>query len=45
MSIGLTKDDFTTAEAIVVQYSSEESLPQDEGKDLVQILDDEEGEE
>lgn len=43
MSIGLTKDDFTTAESIVIQYSSEESLPQDEGEDLVQLLDDEEG--
>ena len=45
MSIGLTKDDFTTAEAIVVQHSSEESLPQDEGEDLIQLLEDEEGEE
>ena len=45
MSIGLTKDNFTTAEEIVVQYSSDESIPQDEGENLVQLSDDEEGEE
>lgn len=42
MSIGRTKDDFTTAEEIVVQCSDED-MPQDDGEDLIQLLEEEEG--
>lgn len=45
MSTGPTKDSFTTAEEIVIQYSDNEDIAQDEGENLVQLLDDEEGEE
>lgn len=45
MSIGPIKDNFTTAEEIVVQYSDNEDIAQDEGDDLIQLLEDEEGEE
>lgn len=45
MSIGPTKDNFTTAEEIVIQYSGDEDIAQDEGDDLIQLLEEEEGEE
>ena len=42
MSIG-PKENFTTAEEIVVQCSGGEDMPQDDGENLIQLLEDEEG--
>ena len=37
MSIGLTRENTTTAEAILVQYGGQDDLPQDEGENLVKL--------
>ena len=37
MSTGLTRENTTTAEAILVQYGGEDDLPQDEGENLVKL--------
>ena len=41
MSEGQTKDNFTTAEEIVVQCSGGEDMPQDEGDNLIRIEEEE----
>ena len=45
MSIGPIKDNFTTAEEVIVQYGGDDDIAQDEGDNLIQLLEDEEGEE
>ena len=42
MSIGLTRENTTTAEAILVQYSGEDDVPQDDGENLVRLEEEEE---
>ena len=41
MSLGITNADTTTAEEILVQYSGEDDLPQDEGENLVRVEEEE----
>lgn len=40
MSIGLNKDNTTTAGRIMVQYGGPDDVPQDEGEDLIKLTED-----
>lgn len=41
MSTGPNREITTTAEAILVQYSGEDDIPQDEGEDLIRLEEEE----
>lgn len=44
MSTGMTPDNTTTAEKIIVQYGGSDDIPQDDGEELVRLTEEDEEE-